>query len=205
MGAIFFGPPGMAVLLPNYAAKPKPYTCASQPFMVFGLPRSRTAWFSTALSMGSKLCHHEIETTCDDLPEFVGRVANTGNCSTLAWKVLPDLKHYFPSMRYAWLDADPERIAASSKALGHPMLTREMLSDFRAEAELLGALDQLVVDVEDLTFEKVGRVWSHLIVGSPFPESKIRNLLRMNVQLTDREFHRVASHPVPWLMEASIL
>lgn len=172
-------------------------------FMVFGLPRSRTGWISTMLSLGDTWCHHEMETRCDSFEGFRKSVFGYGNSSTAAWRLLPHLRESFPKLRYLWVGRKLSRIAHSCASAGHPEF--DLLAADRAwcEARNLGAMDQKVIDVEELTIDGCQDIWEHLIPDDAFPKLKVENLLRMNVQLTGSEFNRVTTQPIPWLMEAT--
>lgn len=70
-----------------------------QPFMVVGLPRSRTAWFSRFLSFGEQVCVHEPSlrwTKHEDLKRWLARNEG-GSDSMLTWlahearKAQPDM------------------------------------------------------------------------------------------------------------------
>jgi hypothetical protein len=48
-----------------------------QPFLIIGLPRSRTAWLAALLTDGDVFCHHELIRSCDNLDEYAGRLMAT--------------------------------------------------------------------------------------------------------------------------------
>lgn len=172
-----------------------------QPFFIFGLPRSRTAWASAFMSYGQWPCHHELEAKCDSLAQFMEVIGGDGNSSTALWRFLPELLERWPNLRYAWLDRASQNIARSCKRKGHAWYDAILCERTRSEAQELGALDQIVLDVEELNHETCLRLWGHLRPKEHFP-MKAMNLLRMNVQLTHAEFTNVTTTPVPWLMEA---
>lgn len=69
-----------------------------QPFVIFSLPRSRSAWLSRFLSYGDWDCGHEqlrYMRSLDDVKSWLG-LPNTGSCETAAapfWRLLPkDIK-----------------------------------------------------------------------------------------------------------------
>ncbi len=174
----------------------------SAPFMVFGLPRSCTAWFSTLLSLGSHTCFHEAETACKSFDEFCDRVKDRGNASTAAWVLLPELLQRWPNMRFVWLQRDLESCTKSLHGLGLDHITEEELQGASLAAERAGAKNQIVVDVTSLDLSTARKVWDHLIRDETFPVIKVKNLLRMNVQLMEAEFKIVSTQEIPWLMEA---
>lgn len=174
------------------------------PYFIFGLPRCRTAWFATLLSFGKRVCFHEKEAESYCLGSYCNDIANHGNASTLAWKLLRKIHPWFPRAkhRFVWLDRSPSSVANSCADAGHPEFSAEVARAMRAEAEDIGALSQLVINVENVTLDVARTVWEHLIPDEDFPEDKAANLVRMNVRLSDTEFEHVTSHKIPWLMEA---
>lgn len=72
-----------------------------KPFIIYALPRSRTAWLSKFLTYGEWTCHHDIVTdmhTVTELRDFL-RMPHTGTAETgmiegykLQQKILPDAR-----------------------------------------------------------------------------------------------------------------
>ena len=178
------------------------FTSIVPPFMVFGLPRSCTAWFSTLLSLGSRTCFHEVETTCNSFDEFFNKIEGQGNSSTVAWTLLPQLIQRWPNLRFVWLQKDPSSCEHSLQNLGVYNMSRLDLESASLAAERAGAKNQIVVDANSLDIGTAETVWRHLIPDEPFPIIKAKNLLRMNVRLLDTEFEDVSTRQIPWLMEA---
>lgn len=71
------------------------------PFIVFSLPRSRTAWLSAFLSYGDWLCFHEhamFMRKIDDIAQFFGQ-PKMGSIETAAGPGWYLLRHYVPNIR----------------------------------------------------------------------------------------------------------
>jgi hypothetical protein len=67
-----------------------------RPFVIFALPRCRTAWLSHFLSYGTHLCGHDIGIECRSVSDFLIPFANgmQGTAETgsmLAWQQIRDL------------------------------------------------------------------------------------------------------------------
>ena len=154
------------------------------------------------LSLGWSTCAHEQETRANTIDDFIQQHAGIGNSSTLAWRVLPQLREAFPNLRYLWVSRNFSDVAKSCANAGHPEFGYMTADRAWLEAKRIGAMEQKVVNVERLDMEKCEEIWDHLIPDEPFPLLKVRNLLRMNVQLTRPEFDQVTTQPIPWLMEA---
>lgn len=171
------------------------------PFFIFGQPRSRTAWFSIFLNQGKVACFHELEASCDSFEEFIDALGNNGNASTALWRFLPQIREIYPDARFVWLKRESREIGRSCARAGHKWYDRDEADRILAEAKNIGALDQLVIDTEEIQHTDCIRVWNHLRNGEPVP-AQAWNLLRMNVQLTKEAFHTVTTTPVPWMLEA---
>ncbi len=172
------------------------------PYMIFGMPRSRTTWFSAFMNLGLRTCHHELELKFESLSGFLDGIEGKGNSSTLAWRVLPKILDRYPLMRFVWLHRDAENVSESTRQVGFPWFTDEYAENLISEAESAGAKKQLVVDVEELTIEVLEEVWTHLAPHEKFPAEKAECFLRMNIQLSEPEFQRVTTNQIPKFMEA---
>jgi hypothetical protein len=74
----------------------------NDPFVVFGLPRSRTAWLAMFLSHGGWICHHDALlgfSSVADMRALLGapRTGTVDTMLTLAW---PVIRRYFPRARF---------------------------------------------------------------------------------------------------------
>lgn len=78
-----------------------PATTGMSPFIIYALPRSRTAWLAQFLSYGGWTCHHEAAIrmrSVDDVLAFF-RQPRTGTAETAAapgWRIL---HHHIPALR----------------------------------------------------------------------------------------------------------
>lgn len=69
---------------------------APAPFVIFSLPRSRSAWLATYLSYGTRRCGHDVAIECNTMADFLGGFACNGGplagtCETgavLGWQVM---------------------------------------------------------------------------------------------------------------------
>lgn len=75
----------------------------SQPFIIFSLPRSRSAWLSHYLTYADKWCGHDTVIDCKTMDEFAGQFvgpqAIAGSCETgamLGWRVI---RHSMPKAK----------------------------------------------------------------------------------------------------------
>lgn len=73
----------------------------SEPFLIYALPRSRTAWLSQFLSYKEWSCHHEqaiFMRSMDDVRSFFSQ-PNIGAAETAVAQGRPLIKHAFPNIR----------------------------------------------------------------------------------------------------------
>ena len=104
-----------------------------RPFVVFSLPRSRSAWLSVLLG-----CGHDIATTIDHPEEFSGRLrdAGGGSCETGAAFAFPLIRKLMPEARFAVVRRDPRDVLASLQRLA----IRDQQTEVWARAAHLDAI-----------------------------------------------------------------
>ena len=75
----------------------------SAPFVVFSLPRSRSAWLTHFLSYPPKRVGHDVIIYCKHVSEFVSKFASgmDGTCETASVLGHRLIRHLLPSVRFA--------------------------------------------------------------------------------------------------------
>lgn len=149
----------------------------AQPFLVTGLPRTRTAWMSVFLTTGESICYHEPSMGMSDITEisavydssfykYVG-VSDHLIGKHLAW-LLENIK---PATVIIDRSLDPDEIANGGK------LVQDNLNSFKEHPLVLW------VTYESLTQKRVmQKVFWHLLPGVPFDEARYAELERFNIQ-----------------------
>lgn len=161
-------------------------------FYVTGLPRSRTAWLSVALSDWTRsACLHEPLARLDEYtPEVVlsmldaTRCPNVGIADSGLPVVAPDLPALIPGpVLIVW--RDPREVIAS--------LTRYLGGDESVHAGGVAAMharlgdfgrrhEHMMIAFEDLnSIEAMKRVWVHLLPSVPFQRRRIESLMRLRI------------------------
>lgn len=101
------------------------------PFIVFSLPRSRSAWIARFLSYGERRCGHDIATECASLDEFTSRLrgeyagtAETG--AVVGWR---SLRRRIPDARIAVVRRPVHEVyqSLSRFGLGYQVLMDELI------------------------------------------------------------------------------
>jgi GNAT superfamily N-acetyltransferase len=160
---------------------------AQCPFIVFGLPRSRTYWLSRFLSFPPYRCHHDMAAyvrSAEDVRAWLSQPA-TGTVETAAAPFWRLARLYNPSVRFAVVRRDPREVIDS--------LLRFGCFDRAALARLLGRYDRALDIVESLTgtlsvgFHDLNRrstcaaMFEHCH-GRPMPESHFETFSPINLQ-----------------------
>jgi hypothetical protein len=110
------------------------------PFIVFSLPRSRSAWISRFLSYGGWKCGHDLATRCATMKEFVGLLndENVGTAETgavVGWRAI---RRLLPDARIAVIRRPVQQIYDSLARFG---LGSQILMDELIERDAM--LDRL--------------------------------------------------------------
>ena len=170
--------------------KPQAGNVGAKPFLITGLPRSRTAWLSVFMSGAGSICYHEpiggIREVSDieaiyksDYYKFVG-IADSGLGFFLDWI----LKNIQP--RTLIVERDPAEVIESLARLGLPRTNfTELLSDrlqpFKEHPLVMW------VPYEALNMKRVmQKIYWHLMPGQPFDEERYELLAKMHIE-TDVE------------------
>jgi hypothetical protein len=123
---------------------------------VFGLPRSRTAWFAAWL--GAK---HEALAHAASLAELPERMSDTATIFA------PAVVKAYPNARYLFVFRDPLEVAAAAVRLGFPPEGVPALCDGLEEA-YRACPGALAVRYEEID-ARLPEIWAHLMDG-PMPE-----------------------------------
>jgi hypothetical protein len=162
---------------------------APPPFVVFALPRSRTAWLARALSVGPWMCGHEQLRHCrslDDVSAWLGQ-PYAGTVETVGapyWRLLAQMA---PAARVVVLRRPVPEVVASLMKFGlfdEPALTVAMT---RMDAKLRqiaarwpGALSVSFADLDDEA--SVSRLVEHC-TGNPLDHDWWETISPVNVQV----------------------
>jgi GNAT superfamily N-acetyltransferase len=156
------------------------------PFVVFGLPRSRTAWLAAWLGLvsGAPVAHDAaIESdTIDGWLETVFRRVR-GTCETGAVEAWPILRRAIPECRIVTVQRDVEAVARSLTDAG----AVPPMDDLYRRAEALGVLalqpGVLSVTFADLADPRVCALVQEHCLGVPFNWQAWCEMAPRNVQL----------------------
>lgn len=167
----------------------------NEPFIVFSLPRSRSAWIARFLSYGWRRCGHDLATECGSLDEFTGKLrrdyagtAETG--AVVGWRALrrrlPDARLVVIRRPVPEVFASLARFGLASSALMDELLQRDAMLDEVAT----------VRGVKSFTFgqlagiEACRKLFEHCL-GEPFDWEWWESLAGVNVQVDVAERLRI--------------
>jgi hypothetical protein len=151
-------------------------------FVVFSLPRSRSAWLSVLLSTPEASVGHDLLAQVDTLEAFVVRLA-AGTCETGAGFAWPTIRKLRPDIRFAVVRRDPGEVMRSLRPFGLLDIEGEIRRRDAALDELAAEPGTLSVPFEDLASQAgCGRLYAHCL-GRPMPSAWWRLLDPMTVEL----------------------
>ena len=157
------------------------------PFIVFSLPRSRSAWISRFLSYGGWKCGHDLATRCATMKEFVGLLndENVGTAETgavVGWRAI---RRLIPDVRIAVIRRPVQQIYDSLARFG---LGSQILMDELIERDAM--LDRLarVEGARSFSFADLNNVATcqelfEFCLGVPFDWEWWEGLANVNVQI----------------------
>ena len=157
------------------------------PFVVFGLPRSRTLWLATWLGGGQNLVGHDTIVDCDSPEDFFGlfsrgMLGTVETAGVQGWRLirarLPGVK--FVTIRRGLADvlASLQSVGACFDGTPQEMLLRDTMLD---ELELCEGCAR--IEYEDLHRADIRvKLWDFLR-GGELDEAWDDKLIRTNIQL----------------------
>lgn len=161
------------------------------PFLVYALPRSRTAWLSKFLSYRGVACGHEFFAFMRSIEEVVSFFArgDAGSAETAAapgWRVL---HHHIPSLNAVVIrrpvDEVVPAIIASAQGYATHDEARLRANMLRVERDLVaisGRPGTLMVDFADLAREDACAAIFEKCLGTPFDRGWYLGWRDFNVQ-----------------------
>jgi hypothetical protein len=155
------------------------------PFVVFSLPRSRSAWLSVFLGAPDRPCGHDIGPTLDHPGDLAERLRGglAGTCETGAAFAWPLIRGMLPEARFVVVWREPAEVARSLARFGWHDVEDELQARARHMAEIAALPGTLSVEVEGLADERTANgVYRHCH-GRDAPAGWWAGLDRLNVQV----------------------
>lgn len=155
------------------------------PFVVFSLPRSRSAWMSAFLSTPSALVAHDLGPRLGTPGELVWRLRNefAGTCETGAAFAWPLIRQLLPDVVFAVIRRDPADVTRSLERFGLVGYGEEMAARDRLLDEIAAQPGALSVDFNRLAEQgECSRIYDHCR-GGAMPVGWWRHMDALNIQV----------------------
>ena len=179
----------------------------SAPFIVYGLPRSRTFWLSVFLTYGDVKCYHEMCMVMRDVDDIKSWLAqdNTGTSETAASPAWRLIHHYRPDIKAVVVRRPVEHVVEAVLALdisGVGRYNRETLT--KSMEYLDRMLDQVErlpgvmrVDFDDLRHESTCAEIFEFCLPYKHNPQRWESLSKINLQVNSRALlrYRFAHRP----------
>lgn len=164
----------------------------SVPFLIYGLPRSRTAWLSAFLSYKEFQCFHEIAIcmrSVEDVRNFFAR-PNVGSCETAVAQGRQLVKHIVPNIKEVVVLRPVEEVVSSVMNMDvsgvatydEKLLRRNMNYGDRVLRKIANDPSVLMVNYHDLNQEKTCRTIFEHCLPYPFDKSWWEAIKDDNIQ-----------------------
>lgn len=160
----------------------------SKPFLIFGLPRSMTAWASCFLTIGDIYCEHELPLEVKDIVSFIRNspFTHTGIADPgmlLRWKEITDA---LPDASLIYIRRPSHQAQrALARVAGTPVA--QMDEGFRqlcaAARAFLEAKEPTIIEFSKLpTEEGACALWKAATDNAQLPATHCQKMLRMHIQ-----------------------
>ena len=169
-------------------------------FIIYGLPRSRTAWLAAFLSHGDWRCHHDAILEAEslwDLEDILSK-PHTGTVETGLTRGFLVMRDLFPNARVVVVRRPVSDVAESAANLGWEYPDGYL----EEEAERLDLISHipgvLTVTFESLASEAVCKAVYEHCLQQPFDRSWWAALARKNIQINTSQQVMVCAARIPF-------
>lgn len=176
----------------------------AKPFLIFGMPRSMTAWLSTFLTCGPVFCQHELSGKLDSAQAIADSIREQPfACSGLAdpgalmiWRELTEL---LPDATLIYVRREPRQSRESLARVGN-VEPGALLSRYAQLIGQAGLFSQRtephILEFHDLQQESWLRtLWNWCAGDTPLPESHLTKMMTLRVTQKDEIIQAAANSP----------
>jgi len=146
-------------------------------FFVCGLPRSRTAWFSTFLTYKDKFCYHEGIDGCETIEDYKAKLGTDKGDSDTCLMLL-DMNTLFPDAPKVIIERDVQECIESASKMLSVYINPEY---FYFGRDRLDKIDGLRISYDDIN-DRLEEIWNYLIPDIEFDSKRAKRLCNDNVQ-----------------------
>lgn len=153
-------------------------------FVVFSLPRSRSAWLSVFLGQNGRGAGHDIGIECATPEDFIDHLKGLGGtCETGAAFAWPLIRQALPDVKFAVILRDPAEVCASLARFGLTGLEDEMAQRVAHLSEIAALPGTLNLTYEALADPQACRLLFEHCREEPFDAENWRRLAALNIQV----------------------
>lgn len=159
---------------------------ATAPFIVFSLPRSRSAWLTHFLSRPPKRVGHDMVLHCDTVKQFIELFSSgmDGTCETASVLGHRLIKHLIPQIRFAVVKRPLPEVGLSLSRLGLLAPPGELESRQALMEQVEGMPGTLVLDFDWLASpDWCRRLWDFCHPDAEFDLEWWEHCSRFNIQV----------------------
>jgi hypothetical protein len=162
------------------------------PFIVFSLPRSRSAWMSRFLSYGGARCGHDLAPRCATVKEFTDLLgteyqgtAETG--AIIGWRAI---RHLVPDLKIVVVRRRVQDVydSLATFGLGSPHLMNQLIERAAMLDYVSGLVGVRTFTFDGLQREFICRDLFEFCLGTPFDRDWWKSLEDVDVQINVPEF-----------------
>ncbi len=178
-------------------------------FFILGMPRSRTAWLSVALTYGDSVCLHEGVAGCGSFGEYAAKLravpsAIVGDSDPALVYWVPQLRAEFPNARFLVVWRDPAEALRSLKA-AEPERAAEIDSwwdgyvkaFYFASSELRPCLEAFFARNNELSNAAFVKTCTKAMTGQDAPVGHVERLADLNITTCRKGVSIAPPRPVP--------
>lgn len=155
------------------------------PFVIFSLPRSRSAWLSAFLGAPGRVVGHDIGVTCDSPAAFAWRLQNelAGTCETgaaFAWRLI---RRLIPDARFVVVLRPVDEVCASLARFGITGVEDEMAARNQLLHQIARQPGTMTIDWSALRFSGSCERVYRFCTGEDMDEAWFKAMEPLNIQV----------------------
>lgn len=172
-----------------------------KPFLIFGLPRSMTAWLSCFLTCRHAFCQHEVTAAHGSARDIARHINNqpfrySGAADPALLMIWEDMVKEMPEATFIYVHRDPDesrRALARVANVPPDVLSSRYDTLVQRAREFRRHTEPKLVDAADLTEKHwLRRVWNWVAPEAELPEAHLNKMLSLHVRQRDELIHSAA-------------
>ncbi len=177
---------------------------AAKPFLIFGMPRSMTAWLSCFLTCGPVFCQHELSGKLDSVQEIADSIRQqpflfSGLADPGALMIWRELTELLPDATLIYIRREPKQSRESLARVGGvgPELLLPRYSQLiSASTAFCQSARPKILEFHDLLQEPYLRLlWGWCAGDSPIPQEHLTKMMTLHVTQKDEIIQTAAASP----------